>query len=126
MRIRPSKHTGEVVMEVNRRDEPLLTEAVATPFRLKKILVPTDFSDCSKKAIQYALPLAQQHRSRTSGWAATLLRRRAREFAPTAGRCIAPLAFGILATHAPPGASSTRALDPPADIHRRAKNVREK
>ena len=61
MRIRPSKHTGEVVMEVNRRDEPLLTEAVATPFRLKKILVPTDFSDCSKKAIQYALPLAQQH-----------------------------------------------------------------
>lgn len=61
MRIRPSKHEGEVVMEVNRRDEPLLTEAAARPFRLKKILVPTDFSDCSKKALQYALPLAQQH-----------------------------------------------------------------
>jgi nucleotide-binding universal stress UspA family protein len=61
MKIRPSKHAGEVVMELNRRDEPLLSDAISTPFRLKKILVPTDFSDCSKKALQYALPLAQQH-----------------------------------------------------------------
>ena len=48
-------------MEVNRRDEPLLTEATTAPFRIKKILVPIDFSDCAKKALQYALPLAQQH-----------------------------------------------------------------
>jgi nucleotide-binding universal stress UspA family protein len=42
MKIRPSKHAGEVVMELNRRDEPLLSDAISTPFRLKKILVPTD------------------------------------------------------------------------------------
>ena len=29
-------------------------------FRLKRILVPVDFSDCSKKALQYATPLARQ------------------------------------------------------------------
>jgi nucleotide-binding universal stress UspA family protein len=61
MRIRPSKQAGEVVMEINRRDEPLLSEAGRRPFRLKKILVPTDFSDCSKKALAYAVPLAEQH-----------------------------------------------------------------
>ncbi|MGZ8921614.1 MAG: universal stress protein [Limisphaerales bacterium] len=61
MKIRPAKNSGEVVMEVSRRDEPLLSEATTAPFRIKKILVPIDFSDCSKKALQYALPLAQQH-----------------------------------------------------------------
>ena len=29
-------------------------------FRLKKILVPVDFSDCSKKALQYAIPFVRQ------------------------------------------------------------------
>ena len=29
-------------------------------FKLKRILVPLDFSACSKKALQYAVPLAQQ------------------------------------------------------------------
>lgn len=61
MKIRPMKHAGEVVMELNRRDEPLLTEATTSPFRMKKILVPIDFSDCAKKALQYATPLAQQY-----------------------------------------------------------------
>lgn len=50
-------------MEVNRRDEPLLSAPAAPPFRIKKMLVPIDFSDCSKKALQYALPLAQQHQA---------------------------------------------------------------
>lgn len=61
MKVRPTKHTGEVVMEVNRRDEPMLKEATRIPFRMKKILVPMDFSDCAKKALQYAVPLAEQH-----------------------------------------------------------------
>lgn len=39
----------------------MLKAAAATPFRIKKILVPIDFSDCSKKALQYAIPLARQH-----------------------------------------------------------------
>jgi universal stress protein A len=34
-----------------------------SPFRLKTILVPTDFSACSRKALQYALPFAQQQHS---------------------------------------------------------------
>ncbi|MBI3875397.1 MAG: universal stress protein [Verrucomicrobia bacterium] len=33
---------------------------VVTPFKLKSILVPVDFSDCSKKALKYALPFARQ------------------------------------------------------------------
>jgi nucleotide-binding universal stress UspA family protein len=61
MKVKPTKHTGEVVLEVNRGDEPLLASGATAPFRLKKILVPIDFSDCSKKALQYALPLANQH-----------------------------------------------------------------
>ena len=61
MKIRPAKRTGEVVMEVNRRDEPLLKEATTAPFHMKKILVPIDFSSCAKKALQYAIPFATQH-----------------------------------------------------------------
>jgi len=72
MKAKPTKHPGEVVLELNRRDEPLLAAAdksrASSPFRLKKILVPIDFSDCSKKALRYALPLAKQY-----GAALTLL-----------------------------------------------------
>jgi nucleotide-binding universal stress UspA family protein len=32
----------------------------ANVFNLKKILVPIDFSDCSKKALLYAIPFARQ------------------------------------------------------------------
>jgi universal stress protein A len=49
-----------VALNVDRRDEPLLAAAPTAPYRLKKILVPIDFSDCSKKALQYALPLAKR------------------------------------------------------------------
>jgi universal stress protein A len=61
MKIKPNKHSGEVVLEVGSRDERLLTAAATAPFRLKNILVPIDFSDCSRKALDYALPLAKQH-----------------------------------------------------------------
>jgi len=63
MKVRPARKSGEVVMELNRRDEPLLTEATTAPFRLKKILVPIDFSGCSKKALRYAIPFAQLHQA---------------------------------------------------------------
>src|SRR6185503_20376081 len=67
MKAKPTKHPGEVVLELNRRDEPLLAAAskglVASPFRLKEILVPIDFSDCSKKALRYAIPLAKEHKA---------------------------------------------------------------
>jgi nucleotide-binding universal stress UspA family protein len=65
MKAKPTNHPGEIVLELNGRDEALLaaasSQAKSSPFRLKRILVPIDFSDCSKKALQYALPLARQH-----------------------------------------------------------------
>ena len=35
-------------------------ELVPSLLELKSILVPIDFSECSKKALRYAVPLAQQ------------------------------------------------------------------
>ncbi len=35
----------------------------ASPFKLEKILVPVDFFDCSKKALQYAIPFARQFKA---------------------------------------------------------------
>jgi nucleotide-binding universal stress UspA family protein len=67
MKARRTGNHGEVTLELNRRDEPLMDAATRTavksPFTLKRILVPIDFSDCSKKALQYALPLAKEHQA---------------------------------------------------------------
>jgi universal stress protein A len=40
------------------------TASSKSPFKLTKILVPIDFSDCSKKALQYAIPFARQFHAR--------------------------------------------------------------
>lgn len=61
MKIKPTKHAGEVLLEVNRRDEPLLAAGGTAPFHVKRILVPIDFSECSKKALRYGLELAKLH-----------------------------------------------------------------
>jgi universal stress protein A len=65
MKAKPTNKPGEVTLQLNRRDEPLLDAAtraaVKSTFTVKRILVPIDFSDCSKKALQYALPLAKEH-----------------------------------------------------------------
>ena len=67
MKARPTRNPGEVRIELNRRDEPLMDAATRTAvkslFTLKHILVPIDFSDCSKKALQYALPFAKEHQA---------------------------------------------------------------
>lgn len=67
VKARPAHKPGEVTLELNRRDELLLDAATRTAVKsaltLKRILVPIDFSDCSKKALQYALPLAKEHRA---------------------------------------------------------------
>jgi universal stress protein A len=64
MKAKPRNKSGEVVLELNRRDEPLMAAATRTavksPFRIKHLLVPIDFSECSKKALQYAIPLAKE------------------------------------------------------------------
>ncbi len=48
-----------MITETN-RSSPTLEAASKAVFQLKKILVPEDFSDCSKKALQYAIPFARQ------------------------------------------------------------------
>ena len=37
-----------------------MTTSTSSSVRLKKVLVPTDFSDCSAKAVQYAISFASQ------------------------------------------------------------------
>src|SRR5688500_8052935 len=61
MKAKPSKHAGQVVLELGKRDEPMLSAAAVGPFQIKRILVPIDFSDCATKALRYAVPLARQH-----------------------------------------------------------------
>jgi len=56
MKIKLSRPFGNVVVDVNAA--PATT--TSSVFQLKKILVPVDFSNCSKKAVQYAIPFAKQ------------------------------------------------------------------
>lgn len=62
MKIKPTSREGGVLLELGPQERQLpAQESSAAPiFKLKKILVPMDFSDCSKKALQYAIPLARQ------------------------------------------------------------------
>lgn len=62
MRAKPTSKQGAVLLEVSDKDERLLATLKAeTPFRINQILVPIDFSDCSKKALRYAIALAKPH-----------------------------------------------------------------
>ena len=63
MKIKPASKPGSVTFELSRRDDRLLAKAAengASPFKLKQILVPVDFSGPSQKALEYALPLAKK------------------------------------------------------------------
>src|SRR5688572_22062520 len=64
MKVKPTKRRGRVLMEVGSGESKLLSKGDSatqrSPLQLKRILVPVDFSDCSKKALQYALPFARQ------------------------------------------------------------------
>jgi nucleotide-binding universal stress UspA family protein len=59
MRVKPTSKTGGVVVELGRRERQMRAQSIPA-FKLQKILVPVDFSDCSKKALQYAIAFAQQ------------------------------------------------------------------
>lgn len=67
MKARRSKKPGNVVLEIGRFDDSLLATGTATKtpqrarFAINRILVPIDFSDCSRKALRYAIPLAKEH-----------------------------------------------------------------
>lgn len=55
----------EMTSEMDRRNVPSMDTTAKpppkSPFRLQRILVPIDFSDCAKKALQYPIPLAKQY-----------------------------------------------------------------
>jgi universal stress protein A len=59
MKVRSLPRTGRVVMELDRKEAALPATPLAE-IQLKRILVPVDFSDCSKKALQYAASFAKQ------------------------------------------------------------------
>ncbi|HXE41607.1 MAG TPA: universal stress protein [Candidatus Baltobacteraceae bacterium] len=57
MKIKLSRAFGNTVVNVAAEDE------VDLSVHMKKILVPLDFSVCSKKALQYAIPLAKHFKA---------------------------------------------------------------
>jgi nucleotide-binding universal stress UspA family protein len=65
MKAKPTGNRGEVLLQVNRSDEGLLEAASAgarsAAFKIRQILVPLDFSECSRKALRYAVALAREH-----------------------------------------------------------------
>jgi len=58
MKTKPASKRGKGVTELSRQQRCLLTEVC--PHKLKQILVPIDFSDCSRKALRYAVPVAER------------------------------------------------------------------
>jgi universal stress protein A len=66
MKIKPAEKSGGVIMELGPREAqlrlPVRDESapVLPAFKLKKILVPVDFTGCTEEALLYAVPFAQQ------------------------------------------------------------------
>jgi universal stress protein A len=63
MKVKPTSKAGQVVVQLGWQDDHLLDESAqraAAPFRLRRILVPIDFSACSRRALLYALSFARQ------------------------------------------------------------------
>ncbi len=61
MKIKKSKTPGRLAIELDERDETLLARSTGPELlKIKRILVPTDFSECSQKALQYAAAFAKQ------------------------------------------------------------------
>ena len=65
MKFKPTNKTGGVLVELGPHEPiPMSPTEPAAPtlslFKLKRILVPVDFSECSDKALQYAIPFAKQ------------------------------------------------------------------
>jgi universal stress protein A len=62
MKVKPTPNNGGVLLELGPEEAQLPAQTVSTApvFKLQKILVPVDFSERSKKALQYAIPFAKQ------------------------------------------------------------------
>lgn len=69
MKFKPSRVCGGVTVELGPPDRRVPMPGVAekweplSPIRLRRILVPVDFSECSRKALCYALPLAREFKA---------------------------------------------------------------
>jgi nucleotide-binding universal stress UspA family protein len=61
MKIKPTSKTRGVLVELGPEETQIPGQSLASApiFKLQKILVPIDFSDCSKKALAYAIPFAR-------------------------------------------------------------------
>jgi nucleotide-binding universal stress UspA family protein len=70
MKVKRARKAGQVTVELAQQDARLLEKglksaaASTSPFKLRKILVPVDFSEFSSKALDYALAFAQQFDAR--------------------------------------------------------------
>jgi len=64
MKINPARQPEHMMCEREHCASERLENTAGLPFHLEKILVPIDFSDCSKKALQYAVPFARQFNAR--------------------------------------------------------------
>ena len=66
MKIKRGDKTGDVLVKLEPGESQLPAQESSNEtgssrlFQLKGILVPVDFSNCSKKALRYAIPFAQQ------------------------------------------------------------------
>jgi len=66
MKFKPNGKTGGVEIELRPEERQLPLQAVTAEmealslFHINEILVPVDFSECSKKAVTYAVALAKQ------------------------------------------------------------------
>lgn len=62
MKIKRTSKNGGVLVQLAHEESQIPSQAVAQApmFKLQTILVPVDFSDCSSKALQYAIPFAKQ------------------------------------------------------------------
>src|SRR6478609_6966879 len=58
MKIKKNKQTGAVAVELSPDEQALPGTASESNISLKKVIVPVDFSDCSEKAVSYALAFA--------------------------------------------------------------------
>lgn len=69
MKTKSRSKRNQVTVATNRRNAPLPaassreTQSAASPFQRKNILVPVDFSDCSRQALNFAIPFARQFRA---------------------------------------------------------------
>jgi universal stress protein A len=61
MKVKPAPGKGGVFVELSSQEQQIPQLFPTAPvFKLKTILVPVDFSQCSKKALQYAVSFARQ------------------------------------------------------------------